>query len=361
MVNVMPKHIKNLIFFILLSISFYILFIIWPKLLYLLSYIFRIVLPFCIAFVIAYILNPFVTFLTKYLKRRSYAVIVIAVVLLLIIYFIFSLAIPFFMKEIEEFINNYETIIESLETKINSFAKRFDFLPHNYQPSFDNLKELIKKYINTLAIKPETVIKKLFDYISIIIVIPMTLIYLMIDFETIKKKIKDELTKRNKIHFKQYLSEINKSTYKFLKTTLVIMLIMFLMSSGLFWLVGLEHPLVFGLIVAVTNVIPYLGPYIGGFFPVAYALVSSTKLALIVLLVVIIIQIIESDIISPYLHGKNNDLHPVLVIFGLVFFGELLGVIGMILSVPLMSVIKITYTYYPPKTIIEKLNLKKQT
>lgn len=353
---IIMKYIKALVFFILFFISLYILFTIWPKITNLLVYIFKLILPFFIAFIIAYILNPLVVFLTKFLKKRSYAVIVIVLVLLLFLYFIFSLAIPFFIKEISEFIDNYDKIIASISEKINNFALKFDFLPANYRPSFENLKELLTKYIKSLPIKPELFMNKLFDYVSIIVVIPMTLIYFMIDFEKIKNKVKDELSKRNKIHFKDYLIEINKSIYKFVKTTLIIMLIMFFLSTVLFWIVGLEHPLIFGLIVAITNVIPYLGPYIGGVFPVIYALVSSTKLALIVLLVVVIVQIIESDIISPYLHGKNNDLHPVLVIFGLVVFGELFGVIGMILSVPLMSVIKITYNYYPPKAFFKKVN-----
>ena len=133
------------------------------------------------------------------------------------------------------------------------------------------------------------------------------------------------------------------------------MLIMASLSTISFLIAGLDYPLLFGVIIAITNVIPYLGPYIGGAFPVLYALIDSPSLAVIILVIVVIIQVIESDIISPYLHGKRNDINPVLVIFGLVFFGKIFGVIGMILSVPLMSIIKITLSYYPIENIKNKL------
>ena len=108
------------------------------------------------------------------------------------------------------------------------------------------------------------------------------------------------------------------------------------------------------MIIGVTNIIPYFGPYIGGAFPVLYALIDSSSLALIVLVVIIGIQVLESDVISPYLHSKNNDLHPILVIFGVVLFGKIFGVIGMVLAVPLLSFTKITLKHYP-------LNLNKKT
>lgn len=352
----MTKVIKTLIIFILFSLSIYILILVWPSITNIIKYIFRILLPFIIAFILAYVLNPLVNALTKYLHRRGYAVIITIFLLFLVIYLSFSFLIPFFVKEAKGFMDNYDTIIKSLEDRINEFASKFDFLPIDYRPSFANLKDLLQGYIDKMQLKPETVLEKLIDYVSVIVVIPMSLIYFLIDFEKIKLKIKEYFEERGKTHFVEYLRELNKSIYTFVKTTLIIMFIMMMLSTISFWIVGLDYPLVFGIIIAVTNVIPYLGPYIGGAFPVGYALIKSTSTALVVLIIVIIIQIIESDIISPYLHGKRNDINPLLVIFGLVLFGKLFGVVGMILSIPLMTIIKITNTYYPLSNVKNLFN-----
>lgn len=314
-----------------------------------LNFLFRIFLPFLIAFSIAYLLHPIVKFLNKFMKKRSYSVIITLLLFILIIYFIFSLIIPFFIKEVKSFMDNYEYIISSLEDRLNSFGDKFDFLPENYRPNFENIKDMITNYFNNIQILPQAVVSKLFDYVSIVIVIPMTLIYFLFDYEKLIEYIKRKLIEKDMIKFKDYLSELNGSISKFVKTTLLIMFIVLLLSTISLWICGLDYPLLFGFIIAITNVIPYFGPYIGGAFPVLYALIDSTSLAFVVLVIIVGIQILESDVISPYLHSKNNELHPILVIFGVVLFGKLFGVVGMILAVPLLSFIKITIKHYPIK------------
>ena len=125
----MTKVIKTLIIFILFSLSIYILILVWPSITNIIKYIFRILLPFIIAFILAYVLNPLVNALTKYLHRRGYAVIITIFLLFLVIYLSFSFLIPFFVKEAKGFMDNYDTIIKSLEDRINEFASKFDFLP----------------------------------------------------------------------------------------------------------------------------------------------------------------------------------------------------------------------------------------
>lgn len=351
----MSKFIKFLLCFILLSLSIYIVFILWPNIIGIINFIMRILLPFIISFVIAYILNPLVNILEKYLRKRSLAVLFTLFILILIIYLSLTFTIPFFINEIKGFMENYDEIVLQIENRINQFSEKFSFLPIDYQPSFANIKEMIQSYLEKINIKPETILNKLISYISVIVVIPMTLVYFLLDYNKVTLKIKQNLEIKNKIHFKEYLEELDTSVKTFVKTTLIIMLIMASLSTISFLIAGLDYPLLFGVIIAITNVIPYLGPYIGGAFPVLYALIDSPSLAVIILVIVVIIQVIESDIISPYLHGKRNDINPVLVIFGLVFFGKIFGVIGMILSVPLMSIIKITLSYYPIENIKNKL------
>ena len=272
----------------------------------------------------------------------------------LFIYFVFSIIVPFFIKEVKSFSDNYEYIIKSLEEKLNLFGEKFDFLPEEYRPNFNNIMDMITEYFSSIQIVPQKIISKFFDYVSIIIVIPMTLIYFLFDYDKLVEYIKRKLIEKDMIKFKNYLSELNLSISKFVKTTLVIMFIILILSTVSLWICGLDYPLLFGFIIAITNIIPYFGPYIGGAFPVLYALIDSSSLALLVLVVIIGIQVLESDVISPYLHSKNNDLHPILVIFGVVLFGKIFGVIGMVLAVPLLSFTKITLKHYP-------LNLNKMT
>lgn len=342
----MNKLTKNLITFILLCLSIYIIFLLYPKISIIIKSISKLILPFIIAYAIAYVLNPCVNFLEKYLQKRVYAVIITIIILLLIIYMLFSFIIPFFINESKEFMNNYDNIMISIEIKLNEICEKLSFLPSNFQPSLSNIKNTITNYFDGIRIDPKNLIDKISDYIDLLLIIPMSSIYFMIDFEKIKNKIKNKIIEKNNLKLYNYLSELNKAIYSFIKTTFFIMIIMLMLSSITFWILKLKYSFVFGLIIAITNIIPYIGPYIGGAIPVLSALVDSSNKAVIVLIAIIIIQIIESDILSPYLHGKNNDLHPLLVLFSLIIFGNFFGIIGMILSVPLMSIIKITLKYY---------------
>lgn len=347
----MNNYLKRLIFLILLIVFIYLITLIKVDIINLLNFIFRIILPFLIAFTLAFLLQPVVRFLNKYLKKRIYSVIITLVIFVLIIYFVFSLIIPFFIKELKSFMDNYDYIINSLEERLNTFGDKFDFLPEGYRPNFENIKNMITDYFGNIHIVPEKIVTKLFDYVSVIIIIPMTLIYFLIDYEKLTTYIKNKLIEKDMVKFKNYLSELNKSLSRFVKTTLLIMFIIMILSTVALWICGLDYPLLFGFIIAITNLIPYFGPYIGGAFPVLYALIDSTSLALIVLFIILVIQILESDVISPYLHSKNSDLHPILVIFGIVLFGKLFGIIGMVVAVPLLSMLRITLKHYPIKLI----------
>ena len=86
--------------------------------------------------------------------------------------------------------------------------------------------------------------------------------------------------------------------------------------------------------MGITNLIPYFGPIIGAAPAVLIAFTVSTKLVFFVILSVFAIQLIESNLLSPYIVGKSISIHPAAIIFALLLGGQLFGVIGMIIAVP---------------------------
>lgn len=125
------------------------------------------------------------------------------------------------------------------------------------------------------------------------------------------------------------------------------MFILFMIFSLIFMILNVENGMIFALIISITNIIPYIGSWIGTSIPVFYVLLSSYNKAFIVLIICIIIQTLEANVLTPLIQGKNTKLHPLLIIFSLLLFGSLFGFVGMILAVPLSAIIKITLKYYP--------------
>lgn len=115
-------------------------------------------------------------------------------------------------------------------------------------------------------------------------------------------------------------------------------------------MIGMPFALLLAGVVAVCNIIPYLGPFLGAAPALVAATTISWKMVLFVLLVNMLCQTIESNVISPQVVGRSLHLHPMLIIFALLVGGEIAGVPGLILAVPLFAVMKVIiqhfFTYY---------------
>ena len=111
----------------------------------------------------------------------------------------------------------------------------------------------------------------------------------------------------------------------------------------MFWgfaIVGLNAAVVFGLFCGITDLIPYIGPYIGGAAAVIVGFTQSPIIGFATLVVAIIVQLVESYVLQPVVMSKAMQLSPITIIVGLLLFGYFFGIVGMIIATPCMSIIK---------------------
>ena len=95
------------------------------------------------------------------------------------------------------------------------------------------------------------------------------------------------------------------------------------------------------IVVSITNIIPYLGPFIGALPALVVGLSVSWKMALSVAAVNLIIQMLEGNVVSPQIVGKKLHIHPLFIIFSLLIGGEIGGILGLILAVPIFATLKV--------------------
>ncbi len=125
-----------------------------------------------------------------------------------------------------------------------------------------------------------------------------------------------------------------------------------------FLLIGLNYPIVIALIITLTNLIPFIGPYIGGIFAALLGFSISNQVGIYSLLIVILIQFIENNFIHPLILKNSIKLHPLEGILGLTLFGTLFGIVGMVISPILMVAIKILLRINDPEEIKDNDNKK---
>jgi predicted PurR-regulated permease PerM len=133
-------------------------------------------------------------------------------------------------------------------------------------------------------------------------------------------------------------------------------------SAGLgLWLLGITgllpggdtYALLFGLFVAATELIPYLGPWLGALPPFFYALAVHPVAAIWVALLFLFIHQVEGHVVVPNVMGSALRLHPLLVIFGLLAGGEIYGLPGIFVALPLLAVVRAVWEFFSDRIELE--------
>jgi len=138
--------------------------------------------------------------------------------------------------------------------------------------------------------------------------------------------------------------KINEQITGYLKGLILQSTIIAIIGSIGFYVVDLKFFVVFGIFLGFANIIPYLGPVVGMIPPAIFALISGGSLESVypVAAVVLTCQLVDNILVQPTVIAKSASLHPILVLIGITVGGNLLGIWGMLLAIPILSVLKVT-------------------
>ena len=309
--------------------------------------------PFFIGLVIAWLLVPAVTYLQKKNVKRSIGTIVVFFVFILILYLLFRIMLPLLYTQLNEFItNSLPTLIKSTGTFIENLFTKLEATGFD----FTSVETSVYKALENIGVDlttglPKAALNVVSTLVSSIGTFGLGLIvgfYLLIDFEGVKK-IFNYIPIKNKEGFNYIIGKLNIAFRSFVQGTLFISLIIMILSSIFYGIIGLPSALLFGLICGITNIIPYIGPWIGGAICVIVGLTVSPLTGILAGVVAFAIQQVDGMILQPLIMSKTMKLHPVTIMIGLLVFGYLFGILGMIFATPIMASVKIIASYYNEK------------
>jgi len=147
----------------------------------------------------------------------------------------------------------------------------------------------------------------------------------------------------------QILKRISQMVQRYIGGVFIVVAVLSVLNSFGLYMVGLKYPIIFGIISAFFNFIPYFGTWIGASAPFLFALLTgdSINLAFGVLLLFAIIQFTENNILTPNITGGYVDINPLITILSIIVGGLVWGVAGMFVVLPVMATIKIICEYTP--------------
>ncbi|MDP2730536.1 MAG: AI-2E family transporter [Dehalococcoidales bacterium] len=343
----LQKH-SNLIY---LTVSLALIFI----LLYSLR---NIILPFIIGLVLAYILLPVSSWIEqrfpkphkwKLLKRIS----AIIIVYLLILAFLGTAGFYIVTTSVRSFasiVNNApDYFLRAFEAAGDTLAAIRDWLPPGAEQQIDdfmrnfgqNLGEALRN-VFTSGIK---FIPTTFSYVMGFATLPIFLFYILKDHEYLNQQFYSWLPETAAGHFRNMVAIINQVLGGYIRSQLTMGL--FVGVLALIGLLVINAPLPFGLaiVAGVTELVPILGPWIGGGIAVIVVLATEPAKTIWVIVIFFAIQIIENTLLVPRIQGHYLHVHPTVAIVLIIIGASIAGFWGLILAVPLASTLVRLYRY----------------
>jgi predicted PurR-regulated permease PerM len=306
--------------------------------------------PIIIAMILAFILNPLVNYIScigfgpnKRCFGRGIAAICAFLLMSLFLLIVGTFVLLPFIHEFDKFIVDLPKLVSKIQNvafQIQQGAKLLDF------PA--NINALIDQSIASIASFSADVAKRLLQAafgfatgIVELVVVPVLTYYFLKDWSILKDKIISLFTVESRGKVRKLIEEMGVVISGYIRGQVFIsMIIGIFVFSGMYML-GIDYPLVLGILAACTESIPIIGPIFGSIPAILLAYLISPTLAFKVIIFYIIVQLIENQIVVPNIMGHTIDLHPVVVIISLLIGGQLWGIIGMMLAVPIAALLRV--------------------
>lgn len=315
-----------------------------------LSMIFK---PLLIAFAIAYLLDPLVRLFNKKLRMsRGQAIATVVLLIILILILIGAIGIPSLVLNAGELMRNIRNIPDNINFDFDIINKNLTVLNNQYLMSISEyINQLIGKTLSSIAsissVILEAVVVNAFritsSFFSLIVSFVIS-IYMLIDKKDLQARVKRMIYAFLKKEDADYIINIGKVSNKIFSGFLIGKLVDSIIIGVLCWIILLFFKIKFApiiaIIVGITNMIPYFGPFIGAIPATLIVLLQSPILALWVLIVIIILQQFDGLVLGPYILGDSVGVGAFWIIVGVTIGGTMFGVVGMLIGVPVLVLLK---------------------
>lgn len=326
----------------------YMLLLIKPLIVGVYDFLKAVLAPFMIAMIISYVLNPIVGLLKDRKVPRTMAVLLIYAVFLTTMTVIIMNLIPMFMKQLQELNEHIPELTMRAQSIVDDLNQ--SFLPQGVRTGImkwtvqleNKLAQSISDFMNNIGAT--------LNVLFIAFIIPFLIFYILKDFDVFERTALKYVPKSHRKHTVMLLKDIDEALGNYIRGQFIVCFVIGVLAYVGYWIIGMPYPLLLAAVVAICNIIPYLGPFLGTAPAIIMASTISLKMVLLVALVNMVCQTLESNVISPQVVGRKLHLHPLLIIFALLVGGEIAGVIGLILAVPFFAAMKVIlqhiFTYY---------------
>jgi predicted PurR-regulated permease PerM len=301
--------------------------------------------PLVLAMIGVYLLNPIVSAMERRGVPRIWGTLVTYLVGAAILGTVLTFTIPVVADQVRAFARSAPDLIDRAASGIQDVAGRVGLHLQGTPRGGEGIIDFFGRLLSFT--------RGLFGLVIIFVIGPILAFYFLVDLPKIKRGLKALIPARRRGEVESILQKIGQAIGGFFRGQLLVSLFVGVASAIGLWIVGLPFWAVVGLVAGLFNLIPLIGPFIGGIVAVIVAFTTDVgggglldlrpgwPLAIGSALALLTVQQIDNHILSPNIVGRTVRLHPVTVMLGLLAGGTLLGLWGMLLAVPVLASAKI--------------------
>ena len=304
--------------------------------------------PVFVGIIVCWVSMP----LVRRLRKIGFGKNISAFIALIIIFGIIGLAIGLLVPILVEQLTHLIKELPGIYSSVISFANKFLMENFDMQTGIDiksslksldfvegNLTNALNYSINTV----QSVVGFVISFFTAIIIS----FFMAKDMDKFKENVIAFLSRNSKDDRKhKMIVEIDETCMSYIKGYALDSLIVGILTTIVCLILKIDYAVVFGLLLMIFNFIPYIGAILSYLVVTLYALATGGPVfALITFICMAIIQIIDANILQPNIISKSVNLHPVVVISGLIVFQLLFGIVGMLIAMPVLAGIKVYLKY----------------
>ena len=316
--------------------------------------IFAVISPLFIGWFIAWILNPSVKRLMKKGVKRGLAVTIAYLIMIAIVAGIVGFIVPSLGSQISDIVsavpeiaNDAKEWIDNIFVKLSNLSlENLDTVKASFLLRIENLSQSIQTNLPETAVK---IVSALVSGLGKIVISLILGFYILYDFDKVSNGFLSLFPKNSRKDMTELLEKLNGTLYSFVSGTVWLSLLLFVVSVIGFSVIGLNAPVLIAFICVITNLIPYIGPYLGAAVAGAIGFAESSVVGVLTLVFILITQTLEGEILHPIVMSKKMNLNPITIIISLLLFEYLFGIVGMVIATPVVAILKIIYQFLDEK------------
>lgn len=305
-------------------------------------------IPVFLGIIICWIAQPLVNKLRKLGLNKTLSAFITLTIIFGVIIISIAVIIPIFISQFSSFVQDLPNLYNKFSEIVNPVLVEQLHLPNGISTfqdiiSTDFVGEFMKNILNYS-------ISTIQSIINLVITVGTTIVvsfFLVKDMDIFKERIITFFS-RNSKGSKRYkmITEIDNMITSYVKGSIIDSLIVGVLVVVVCSILGIKYGVLFGILTAILNLIPYIGAILSEIIVAVYAFTTGGPVfAIITFISLFSVQIIDANILQPNIIAKSVNLHPVVVISGLIVFNLVFGVLGMVFAMPVLAAIKIVLEY----------------